>query len=69
MSHVEALKDIGILRDVEYQLLDLREMINLKSLQEYHNHVKHTPNMEQHLNEAPQQRISGIRSSCLPSLC
>ena len=32
MSHVEALEDIGILRDVEYQALDLGAMINLQSL-------------------------------------
>ena len=32
MSHVEALEDIGILRDNEHQALDLREMINLQSL-------------------------------------
>ena len=53
-SHVEALEDIGILRDVEYQELDLGAMINLKSLQEDQNHVEHTPNMDQHVNEAPQ---------------
>ena len=67
-SHAEALEDIGILRDIEYQVLDLGTMINLQSLQEDHNHVKHTPNMDQHVNEAPQQRSSGIRSSCPPSL-
>ena len=50
MSHVEALEDIGILRDVEYEALDLGEMINFQSLQEYHNHVEHTPNMDQHVN-------------------
>ena len=32
-SHVESLEDIGILRDVEYQELGLRAMLNLKSLQ------------------------------------
>ena len=45
-SHVEALEDIGILRDTEYEALDLGTMINLKSLQEYQNHVEHTPNMD-----------------------
>ena len=68
MSHVEALEYIGILRDTEYQALDIGAMINLKSLQEDHNHVEHTPNMDQHGNEAPQQRIPGIRRSCPPSL-
>ena len=29
MRHVESLEDIGILRDVEYQALDLGAMINL----------------------------------------
>ena len=67
-SHVEALEDIGILRYVEYQAFDLGAMINLKSLQEDHNHVEHTPNMDQHVNEAPQQRSPGIHSSCPPSL-
>ena len=67
-SHVEAFEDIGILRDVEYQELDLGAMINFQYLQEDHNHVDHTPNMDQHVNEAPQQRSSGIRSSCPPSL-
>ena len=43
-------------------------MINFQSLQEYHNHVEHTPNMDQHVNEAPQQRSLVIRSSCPPSL-
>ena len=43
-------------------------MINLQSLQEDHNHVEHTPNMDQHVNEAPQQRSHGIRSSCPPYL-
>ena len=52
-SHVEALEDIGILRDIEYQALDVREMINFQYLQEDHNHVEHTPNMDQHVNEAP----------------
>ena len=46
MSHVEGLENIGTLRDIEYQALDLRIMINLQYLQEYHNHVKHTPNMD-----------------------
>ena len=68
MSHVEALEDIGILRDIEYQALDVGEMINLQYLHEDHNHVEHTPNMHQHVNEAPQQRSFGIRSSCPPSL-
>ena len=31
-SHAESLEDIGILRDVEYQALDLRAMINFQSL-------------------------------------
>ena len=68
MSHFEALEDIGILRDIEYQVLDLGAMINLQSLQEGHNHVDHTPNMDQHVNEAPQQRILRIHSSYPPSL-
>ena len=54
MSHIEALEDIGVLRDAEYEALDLGEMINFQYLQEDHNHVKHTPNMDQHVNEAPQ---------------
>ena len=33
MSHVEALEDIGVLRDIEYQALDLGAMINFPSLQ------------------------------------
>ena len=45
-SHVEALEDIGVLRDTEYEVLDLGAMINLQSLLEYHNHVEHTPNMD-----------------------
>ena len=68
MSHVEALEEMGIMRDVEYQELDLGAMINLQPLQEDHNHVEHTPNMDQHVNEAPQQRSPGIRNSCPPSL-
>ena len=68
MSHVEALEYIGVLRDAEYEALDLGEMISLQSLPEDHNHVEHTPNMDRHVNEAPQQRIPGIRSSCPPSL-
>ena len=43
-------------------------MINLQSLPEDHNHVEHTPNMDRHVNEAQQQRIPRIRSSCPPSL-
>ena len=54
MSHVEALKNIGILREVEYQALDLGAMINLKSHQEDHNHVEQTVNIDQHVNEEPQ---------------
>ena len=46
MSHVESLEDIGVLRDAEYEALDLGAMINLQSLQEDHNHVEHTPNMD-----------------------
>ena len=46
MSHVEALEDIGVLRDVKYEVLDLGAMINLKSLPEDHNHVEQTPNMD-----------------------
>ena len=53
MSYVEAIEDIAILRDVEYQALDVGSMINLQSLQEYHKHVEHTPNMDQRVNEAP----------------
>ena len=45
-SHVEALEDIGVLRDVEYEALDLGAMINFQSLPEDHNHVEHTPNMD-----------------------
>ena len=66
--HVEALEDIGVLRDSEYEALDLGAMINLKSLQEDQNHVKHTPNMDHHVNAAPHQRRFGIHSSCPPSL-
>ena len=66
--HVEALEDIGILRDVEYEALDLGEMINFQSLQEDHDHVEHIPNMDQHVNEAPQERSSGIHCSCPPSI-
>ena len=68
MIHVEALEDIGVLRDVEYEALDLGAMINFQSIQEYHNHVEHIPNMDQHVNEAPQQRSPGIHISCPPSL-
>ena len=68
MTHVEGLEDIGILRDVEYQALDIGAVINFHYLQEYHNHVDHTPNMDQHVDETPQQRSHGIRSSCPPSL-
>ena len=49
---------------VEYQALEIGEMINMQSLQE----VEHTPNMDQHVNESPQQRSPGIDSSCPPSL-
>ena len=56
MSHAEALEDIGILRDTEFQVLDIGEVIKLQCLQEDHNHVENTPNMHQHVNEAPQQR-------------
>ena len=52
MSHDEALEDIVILTNAEFQALDVGAMINLKSLQEYYNHVEHTPNMDQHVNEA-----------------
>ena len=52
MSHVEALEDIGVLRDAEYEALDLEGMINLQSLLEYHNHVEHTPNMDRHVNDS-----------------
>ena len=67
-SHAEALEDIGILRDTEFQVLDVGEIINLQCLQEDHNHVEHTPNMDRHVNEAPQQRSPQIHSSCPPSL-
>ena len=67
-SHVEALEDIGILRDVDYQALDLRAMINFQSILEDCNHVEHTPNMDWHVNDSPQERSLGIRSSCPPSL-
>ena len=53
MSHVEALEDIGVLRDAKYEVLDLGAMINLQSLPEDHNHVEHTPNMDQHMNGLP----------------
>ena len=56
------------MRDAEYQALELGAMINFQSLQEHHNHVEHTPNMDQHVNEAPQQRNPRIRSSCPLSL-
>ena len=45
-SHVEALEDIGVLRDIEYEVMDLEAMINLQYLLEDHNHVEHTPNMD-----------------------
>ena len=32
MIHVEALEDIGVLRDAEYEVLDLGAMIKLQSL-------------------------------------
>ena len=32
MSHAKALEDIGILRDVEFQALDVGEIINFQSL-------------------------------------
>ena len=51
-SHVESLEDIGVLRDVEYEELDQGAIINFQSLQEDHNHVKHTPNMDQHVNDS-----------------
>ena len=68
MRHDKALEDIGILRDVEFQALDVGEMINFQYLQEDHNHVEHTPNVDQHVNEATQQRSPRMRSSCPPSL-
>ena len=68
MIHVEALEGIGVLRDAKYEVLDLGVMINLKSLPEDHNCVKHTPNMDRHVNDSRQQRSPGIRSSCPPSL-
>ena len=68
MSHVESLEDIGVLRDAEYEALNLGALINLQSLLEDHNHVKHSPNMDRHVNEAPHQRRHGICSSCPPSL-
>ena len=67
-SHVEALDHIGVLRDAEYEALDLGAMINLQSLPEDHNHVEHIPNMDRHVNDSPQQRSPGIRRSCRPSL-
>ena len=63
-SNVEALQDIGILRDA--QALGVEEMINFQSIQEDHNHVEHTPIIEEHVIEAPQQRSS--RTSCPPSI-
>ena len=68
MSHVKAIEDLHVLRDAEYEALDLGAMINLQSLLEDHNHVEHTPNMDRHVNEAPQQRTPRICSSCPPSL-
>ena len=68
MSHVEALEDISVLRDAEYEALDLGAMINLQSLPEDHNHVEHTPNMDRHVNDSRQQRSIWIHSSCPPSL-
>ena len=62
MSNVEALQDIGILRGAE--ALGVEEMINLQSLKKYHNHVEHTPIIDEHVIEAPQQRSSG--TSCPP---
>ena len=62
------LEDIGVLRDAKYEVLDLGGVINLQSPPEDHNHVDHTPNMDQHVNESPKQKISRIRSSCPPSL-
>ena len=59
-SHAEPLEDIGILRDTDYQVLDLGEMINLQSLQEDENHVQYTPNMDQHVNEEPHQEALGF---------
>ena len=56
-SHAEALEDIGILRDTEFQVLDVGEMINLQYLQEDHNHVEHTPNMDQYVSEEPHQSL------------
>ena len=47
MSNVEALEDIGILRDAE--VLDVEEIFNFKSLQEDSFQVEHTPNMDQHV--------------------
>ena len=67
-SHAEALEDIDVLRDAEYEALDLGAMINLQYLLEDHNHVEHTPNMDRHVNEAPQKIIPGIHISCPPSL-
>ena len=32
MSHVEALEDIGVLRDVEYEVFDIGAMINFQYL-------------------------------------
>ena len=68
MIHDEALEYIGILRDAKYQALDVGAMINFQYLQEDHNHVEHTPNMDQHVNDSKQQRSPGIHSSCPPSL-
>ncbi len=48
------------------QALGVEEMINLQSLQEDHNHVEHTPIIEECVIEAPQQRES--RTSCPPSI-
>ena len=45
MIHVESIEDIGVLRDAEYEALNLGALINLQSLPEDHNHVEHTSNM------------------------
>ena len=58
--HAQALKDIGILRDANYQALDIGSMINFQSLQEDHNHVEHTPNMDQHVNESHNKEYLGF---------
>jgi len=63
-SNVEAIQDIGIMRDAK--AFGVEEMIDLQPVQEDHNHVKHTPIIDEHVIEAPQKREYG--TSCPPSV-